>query len=88
MFREQARLAGLTSLEVSEFEPALSTKTPIDSPARQHHAGHLTAKLLFQRGPPGHELETETIVDHRKPAGTQGDLRRGWIASFSHASLS
>ena len=57
-----------TSLDVSESEPALSTKTPVDTAARQHDAGHLPTELLFQRGAPWHELEAEAIIDHRKSA--------------------
>jgi hypothetical protein len=29
------------------------------------------AEFLFQRWPPGHELETKPIIDHRKPARGQ-----------------
>ena len=34
-------------------------------------AADLSAKLLFQRWPPRHELKAEPIVDHCKPARTQ-----------------
>ena len=30
-------------------------------------------ELLFQGRTPGHQLETEAIIDHREPARTQGD---------------
>jgi hypothetical protein len=55
----------------SESEPALSTKAPVYSAARQHDAGHLPTELLFQRGAPGHQLEAEAIIDHREPARAQ-----------------
>jgi hypothetical protein len=61
----------LVGLEVSESEPALSTKTPVYSAARQHDAGHLPTELLFQRRAPGHELEAEAIVDHREAPRAQ-----------------
>src|SRR5713226_8147662 len=69
---KQSRLAGFdrpsTSRGASESEPALSTKTPVDSAARQHGARDLATKLLFQSRTPGHELEAEAIIDHRKSA--------------------
>src|SRR5450755_954577 len=74
---KQSRLAGFdrpsTSRGVSESKPALSTKAPVDSAARQHDAGHLPTELLFQSRTPGHELKAEAIIDHRKSARTQDD---------------
>ena len=37
------------------------------------HAADLTAELLFQRRPPGHELEPHAIVDHGEAAGRKRD---------------
>ena len=64
----RTRSSSSASPDVSESEPALSTKTPVDAAARQHDAGDLPTELLFQRGAPGHELEAEAIIDHREPA--------------------
>ena len=54
--------------ELSESEPALSAKAPVNCAAWQHNAGDLAAEVTFQRRTPGHKLEAEAIIDHREPA--------------------
>ncbi len=62
------RRASLRTQDVSESEPALSTKAPVDAAAWHHDAGNLATELLLQGRTPGHELEAEAIIDHRETA--------------------
>ena len=64
----QTRPSLSASRGVSKSQSALSTETPVNSSAWQHNAGDLATELLFQGWTPGHELETETIIDHGEPA--------------------
>src|SRR5262249_18218747 len=50
----------------SEPKPALAPEAPIDHPARPHRSEHLPAKLALQLRCPGHETESEAVVDHGK----------------------
>ena len=57
----------------SDTEPPLLAEAPIYVAARRDHADDLAAELLFQRLPPGHELEPHAIVDHGEAAGRECD---------------
>jgi hypothetical protein len=54
----------------SKGEVALASKTPFN-PTGTGNTAHLPAKFAFKGGYPGHELETQTIVDHREAARCQ-----------------
>jgi hypothetical protein len=47
---------------------ALASKGPFNA-AGTCNAVHLPPKFAFKGGYPGHELETQTIVDHREATG-------------------
>ena len=66
------RATAYHSVEIgwSERKVALASKTPIHT-ARTCDAIHLSAKLAFQGRNPRNELKAETVVDHRKPAGSK-----------------
>ena len=55
----------------SDTEVKLASKAPLDSAARHHDAGNMVAELLLKRRPPRHQLESETVINHRKPARRQ-----------------
>lgn len=70
-FKQRAATSAVTCglpWDTSETEPALSSKAPVDPPTRHHCADNLMTELLFQGRTPGHQLETEAIIDHREPA--------------------
>src|SRR5690348_12900878 len=50
-------------------ESPLPAEAPFHIPAGCHDSTNLAAEFLLQRRPPGHELETESIIDHRETAG-------------------
>lgn len=52
----------------SEGKVALASKTPVDA-AGTDDAVHLLAKLAIKRKHPWHELEAQTVVNHREAAG-------------------
>lgn len=54
--------------DLPEPQPTLSPETPVHPAARLHHAGHLPPKMLLQRWLPRHQLESQSVVDHREPA--------------------
>jgi hypothetical protein len=56
---------------LSDAQVKLACKTPLDAAARHHDARDVPAEVLLQRGPPGHQLEPESVVDHGKPARCQ-----------------
>jgi hypothetical protein len=44
-------------------------KAPVDAAVAARDAGDVAAKLLFEGGRPGHELEAEAVIDHGEAAG-------------------
>ncbi len=69
----QGRLTELRAPGLSQSYAPLSSEIPINAAARRHDAGYLLPKLLLQRRPPGHELESHPIIDHGEAARGQGD---------------
>jgi hypothetical protein len=57
----------------SNAQPTFASETPVNRAARGHDARHLFSELLLQGRPPGHKLETETIIDHGEPTRRQRD---------------
>src|SRR5437868_7981203 len=47
-----------------EPEVALAAKTPFNASAVLHDAGDVLAESLFELARPGHELESEPVIDH------------------------
>lgn len=46
--------------------------------------------MLIQRGPPGHQLKTQAIIDHGEPARTQGEplaVDAGDMLAFRRRSI-
>src|SRR5579885_1842333 len=60
---------GRATFVLSQPEPSLATKVPIDATARRHNAPDLAPEVLFERGSPWHELEAQPIVDHGEAPG-------------------
>lgn len=56
-----------------QTQPTLSRKAPVHATVRRHYTADVTAKLLLQGRPPGHKLETETIIDHGEPTRRECD---------------
>src|ERR1700712_1289529 len=52
----------------SKGKVALASKTPVDATGTGD-AAYMHAKFTLKRRCPGHELEAQAAVDHRKPAG-------------------
>src|SRR5258708_104424 len=52
----------------SKGKVALASKTPVDA-AGTGDAVYMPAKFTLKGRYPGHELEAQAVVDHRKPAG-------------------
>lgn len=52
----------------SKAQVTFALEAPFDS-ALANPSGHLVAQMPLQRGPPGHELEAQPVVDHGEPAG-------------------
>lgn len=53
--------------------PTLPPKTPINPAGMRHNACDLSPELLLQSGSPGHQLESEPIVDHGEPTRSERD---------------
>jgi len=49
-------------------QPTSSSERPVDPTVRHGDAGDVAADMLFERGAPGHEAESQAIVDHGEPA--------------------
>jgi hypothetical protein len=52
----------------SQPQSSQPCERPVDSTAGHDGAGDVAADMLFERGAPGHEAESEAIVDHGEPA--------------------
>ncbi len=52
----------------SKREVALAAKTPFNA-ARTCNAIHVAAKFALEGRYPGHQLETQAVVNHREAAG-------------------
>jgi hypothetical protein len=50
----------------------LAREIPVDA-RWAHHTRRLLAESLLERRPPGNELESEAILEHREPAGGEDD---------------
>jgi len=48
--------------------PKPAAERPVHIAARHRDAGDVAADMLFEGGAPGHEAESEPVVDHREPA--------------------
>src|SRR5579885_3215131 len=55
----------------SQADPPLAAEAPVDPAVAACDAGDRSAEMLFERRRPRHELETEAVVEHREPAGSQ-----------------
>ena len=60
-------------IRTSQLQTTLPPKAPLHTAARCHGARDMPLQMLIQGGPPGHELEAQTVVDHGKAAGSQRD---------------
>jgi hypothetical protein len=52
----------------SQPKPQFPCERPVDSTAGYDGAGDVAADMLFKGGTPGHEAESQPIVDHSEPA--------------------
>ena len=52
----------------SQPQSSRACERPVDSTAGYGDAGDVAADVLFERGAPGHEAESEAVVDHSEPA--------------------
>src|SRR3546814_6179964 len=59
----------------SQAEPPFAAEAPIDAAIAARETGDMAAELLFEGRRPGHELETEAVIDHREAAGGENDAR-------------
>src|SRR3546814_6844862 len=57
----------------SQAEPPFAAEAPIDAAIAARETGDMAAELLFEGRRPGHELETEAVIDHREAAGGERD---------------
>jgi hypothetical protein len=67
-------------------EPPFASETPINAASRRHRADHMLAEFLLQGRSPGYQLESETIIDHRKSSGREGDalaIAAGYMLALS-----
>jgi hypothetical protein len=74
-WRGRARLEALTAVrhlaggqQGLSAQPTSSSERPVDPTVRHGDAGDMAADMLFERGAPGHEAESQAIVDHGEPA--------------------
>jgi hypothetical protein len=56
----------------SDAEATLTTEAPINQASRQHRVGNVLVDVPIQRGPPGHKLKPQPIVDHGEAPRGQG----------------
>ena len=73
-----------------QAESALALEIPADATPRRQRARHLLTKLVLQRRPPWHELETKTIVDHGEPPRRERDalaIDAGDVFTFDRRAM-
>jgi hypothetical protein len=71
--RHEAQAVSQRVLALSlKAKTTLTREMPV-YPACRHHTRYILAKVAVQRWPPGNELESHPVVEHREPAGGEDD---------------
>jgi hypothetical protein len=58
-------------MALSQADSSLAAEAPIDPAVAARDAGDMAAEMLFEGRRPRHELETQAVVEHGEPAGSE-----------------